>query len=186
MASMLERYLGRPIRSTSWWMWIFLLPVVLWAWPVVLIYIIVRLVIDMMKYDPSETMLSDLVTALDDNSAQTATTEASSPLGPVDDDRNRPASGWWDLDSIPVGVDHNRPEDEWWDIGDVQVGSKTDTDQGKDLIIRFWSMVGAIFLLTFILLGGNGLGFAFAFLSTSMLLAVFYQIGPARAILLNE
>ena len=61
MASMLERYLGRPIRQTSWWMWFILLPIAIWVWPLVVIYLIVRLVNDMMQYTPSETRLSALV-----------------------------------------------------------------------------------------------------------------------------
>ena len=60
MASMLERYLGRPIRDTEWWMWFFLFPIVIWAWPLVVLYLIGRLVIDMMQYTPSETRLAAL------------------------------------------------------------------------------------------------------------------------------
>ena len=60
---MLERYLGRPIRQTSWWMWFFLLPIVIWAWPLVVLYLIGRMVIDMMEYTPSETRLSHLADA---------------------------------------------------------------------------------------------------------------------------
>ena len=44
---MLERYLGRPIRDTEWWMWFFLFPIVIWVWPLVVLYLIGRLVIDL-------------------------------------------------------------------------------------------------------------------------------------------
>ena len=155
MASMLERYLGRPIRDTTgghWWIWIFLLPIALWAWPFVVIYLIGRLVMDMMQYTPSETRLA----ALAANS---------------------------DLPEIPPPV---RPEDEWWDIEDVQLGSDAPSSSGNETLIQFWGMVGLVFLLTFILLGANGAALTFALLSTSVLLVIFYQIGPLRSMLGNE
>ena len=155
MASMLERYLGRPIRDTTgghWWIWIFLLPIALWVWPFVVIYLIGRLVMDMMQYTPSETRLA----ALAANS---------------------------DLPEIPPPV---RPEDEWWDIEDVQLGSDAPSSSGNETLIQFWGMVGLVFLLTFILLGANGAAFTFALLSTSVLLVIFYQIGPLRSMLGNE
>ena len=179
MASMLERYLGRPIRNTSWWMWFFLLPIVIWAWPLVVIYLIGRMVIDMMEYAPSETRLSALA-------ANGTLPEIPPPVRPNDADKDRSSSSWWDLDSIPVGEDFNRPETEWWDIGDVQVENRTKPDSENETLIHFWSIVGLVFLLTFILLGANGAAFTFALLSTSVLLVIFYQVGPVRSILGNE
>ncbi len=179
MVSMIERYLGRPIRHTSWWMWFFLLPIVIWAWPFVVIYLIGRLVIDMMQYTPSETRLAALA---DDGMLP----EIPPPVRPVDGDKDRPVPTWWEIDSVPVGEEHNRPEGEWWDIGDVQVGSETPPSRDNEGVIQFWSMVGLIFLLTFILLGANGAAFTFALLSTSILLVIFYQIGPLRSMLDNE
>ena len=179
MVSMIERYLGRPIRHTSWWMWFFLLPIVIWAWPFVALYLIGRLVIDMMQYTPSETRLAALA-------ANGTLPEIPPPVRPDDADKNRSSSSWWDIDSIPVGEEHNRPEGEWWDIGDVQVGSETPPSRDNEGVIQFWSMVGLIFLLTFILLGANGAAFTFALLSTSILLVIFYQIGPLRSMLDNE
>ena len=179
MVSMIERYLGRPIRHTSWWMWFFLLPIVIWAWQFVALYLIGRLVIDMMQYTPSETRLAALA-------ANGTLPEIPPPVRPDDADKDRSSSSWWDIDSIPVGEEHNRPEGEWWDIGDVQVGSETSPSRDNEGVIQFWSMVGLIFLLTFILLGANGAAFTFALLSTSILLVIFYQIGPLRSMLDNE
>ena len=179
MASMLERYLGRPIRETSWWMWFFLLPIAIWVWPLVVIYLIVRLVNDMMQYTPSETRLSQLT-------ANGPPPEIPPPVRPVDADKDRPAPSWWDLDSIPIGKEHNRPEDGWWDIRDVQVESRTPPSRDNESLIQFWSMVGLVFLLTFILLGANGVALTFALLSTSVLLVIFYQIGPLHSMLDNE
>ena len=96
MASMLERYLGRPIRDTSWWMWFFLFPIVIWAWPLVVLYLIGRLVIDMMQYTPSETRLVAL-------GANGTLPEIPPPVRPVDDDKDRSPPTWWDIDSVPVG-----------------------------------------------------------------------------------
>ena len=175
IANMLERYLGRPIRDMSWWMWLFLALIVTWAWPLVVLYLIGRLVIDMMEYAPSETRFAAL--------SNGRLPEIPTPVRSVDANEERPASGWWDLDSISVGEDHNRPENEWWDIGDAQVGSKKDPASDNDRLIQFWSIVGMVFLLTFLVLGANGMAFTFALLSTSMLLVVFYQIGPVRSIL---
>ena len=176
MASMLERYIGRPIRDMSWWMWFIILPVVLWAWPLVALYLIGRLVIDMMQYTPSETRLSILTT-------NGTPPEIPRPDRPVDADKGRSASDWWDTDSIPVGEDYNRPENEWWDVGEVPVESKMAPNSDDESVIQFWSMVGLIFLLTFILLGANGSAFTFALLSTSLLLVIFYQVGPVRSML---
>ena len=176
MASMLERYLGRPIRETSWWMWFFLLPLAIWLWPFVVIYLIVRLISDIMQYAPSETRLLALA-------ANDPLSEIPPAVGPIDADKERPAPSWWDLDSIPVGEEHNRPEGEWWNMGDVQVGSMTPPSRDNEGLIQFWSMVGLVFLLTFILLGANGAAFGFALLSTSVLLVIFYQIGPVRSML---
>lgn len=179
MASMLERYLGRPIRDTSWWMWFFLFPIVIWAWPLVVLYLIGRLVIDMMQYTPSETRLVAL-------GANGTLPEIPPPVRPVDEDKDRTSPTWWDIDSVPVGKEHNRPEGEWWDIGDVQVGSETPPSRDNEGLIQFWSIVGLVFLLTFILLGANGAAFTFAFVSTSVLLVIFYQVGPVRSILGSE
>ena len=179
MAGMLERYLGRPIRNTSWWMWFFLLPIVIWAWPLVVLYLIGRMVIDMMEYTPSETRLSALA-------ANGTLPEIPPPVRPIDADKDRSSSSWWDLDSIQVGEDFNRPETEWWDIGDVQIENRTEPDSENETLIHFWSIVGLVFLLTFILLGANGAAFTFALLSTSVLLVIFYQVGPVRSILGNE
>ena len=182
MASMLERYLGRPIRDTTgghWWIWIFLLPIALWAWPFVVIYLIGRLVMDMMQYTPSETRLA----ALGDDGMLP---EIPPPVRPVDGDKDRSVPTWWEIDSVPVGKEHNRPEEEWWDIEDVQLGSDVGPPSGKETLIQFWGMVGLVFLLTFVLLGANGAAFTFALLSTSVLLVIFYQIGPLRSMLGNE
>ena len=179
MASMLERYLGRPIRQTSWWMWFILLPIAIWVWPLVVIYLIVRLVNDMMQYTPSETRLSALV-------ADGQLLEIPPPVRPADEDKERPTPTWWEIDSVPVGKEYSRPEDEWWDIEDVQVGSETPPSRENEGLIQFWSMVGLVFLLTFILLGANGAAFTFTLVSTSLLLVVFYQIGPLRSIIGNE
>ena len=73
-----------------------------------------------------------------------------------------------------------------WDIGDVQVGSETPPSRDNEGLIQFWSIVGLVFLLTFILLGANGAAFTFAFVSTSVLLVIFYQVGPVRSILGSE
>ncbi len=174
MASMLERYLGRPIRDTTgghWWIWIFLLPIALWVWPFVVIYLIGRLVMDMMQYTPSETRLAALA-------ANSDLPEIPPPVRPEDE--------WWDVDDVLVGKEHGRPEDEWWDIEDVQLGSDAPSSSGNETLIQFWGMVGLVFLLTFILLGANGAAFTFALLSTSVLLVIFYQIGPLRSMLGNE
>ena len=179
MASMVERYLGRPIRDMDWWMWIVGPLIVIWVWPLAGFYLIIRLVIDMMQYTPSETRLATLAT-------NGTLPEIPPPVRPVDADRDQPASGWWDLDSIPVGEAYNRPENEWWDFGDVQIGSKTAPPPDDGGLVHFWSIVGLVFLLTFILLGANGAAFTFAFLSTSILLVIFYQIGPVRSILGSE
>ena len=176
---MLERYLGRPIRNTSWWMWFFLLPIVILAWPLVVLYLIGRMVIDMMQYTPSETRLAALA-------ANGTLPEIPPPVRPIDTGKDRSSSSWWDLDSVPVGEDFNRPETEWWDIGDVQVGNRTKPDSENETLLHFWSIVGLVFLLTFILLGANGAAFTFALLSTSVLLVIFYQVGPVRSILGNE
>lgn len=175
MASMIERYLGRPPQDVSWWMWFFLALIVLWAWPLVVLYLIGRLVIDMMEYAPSETRFTTLSSG--------TLPEISAPAGSIEENEDRPASGWWNLDSISVGEGHDRPENEWWDIGDVQVGSKKDSTSDNDRLIRFWSIVGMVFLLTFLVLGADGMAFTFALLSTSILLVIFYQIGPVRSIL---
>ena len=106
---MLERYLGRPIRQTSWWMWFILLPIAIWVWPLVVIYLIVRLVNDMMQYTPSETRLSALV-------ADGQLPEIPPPVRPVDEDKDRSAPTWWDIDDVLVGKEHGRPEDEWWEL----------------------------------------------------------------------
>lgn len=189
MTSMLERYLGRPIRDTTgghWWIWIFLLPIALWAWPFVVIYLIGRLVMDMMQYTPSETRLAALA-------ANSDLPEIPPPVRPVDAgvfpakaDYQGPETQWWDVDDVPVGKEHGRPEDEWWDIEDVQLGSGAPTSSGNEPLIQFWGMVGLVFLLTFVLLGANGAAFTFALLSTSVLLVIFYQIGPLRSMLGNE
>ena len=96
MASMLERYLGRPIRDTEWWMWFFLFPIVIWAWELVVLYLVGRLVIDMMQYTPSETRLAALA-------ANDALPEIPPPVRPVDEDKDRSPPTWWDIDSVPVG-----------------------------------------------------------------------------------
>ena len=101
-------------------------------------------------------------------------------------DYNGPETQWWDIDDVLVGKEHGRPEDEWWDIEDVRVGSETPPSQENEGLIQFWSMVGLVFLLTFILLGANGAAFTFTLVSTSLLLVVFYQIGPLRSIIGNE
>ena len=118
MASMLERYLGRPIRQTSWWMWFFLLPIAIWVWPLVVIYLIVRLVDDMMQYKPSETRLSALV-------ADGQLPEIPPPVRPVDADvfplkadYIGTEAQWWDVDDVLVGKEHGRPEDEWWELSE--------------------------------------------------------------------
>ena len=179
MVSVLERYLVRPIRQTSWWMWFFLLPIAIWVWPLIVIYLIVRLVNDMMQYTPSETRLSALA-------ADGRLPEIPPPVRPADEDKDPSAPTWWEIDSVPVGKEHGRPEGEWWDIGDVQVGGETPPSRDNEGLIQFWSMVGLVFLLTFILLGANGAAFTFTMVSTSLLLVVFYQIGPLRSIIGNE
>ena len=175
MVNMIERYLGRPIQDVSWWMWFFLALIVLWVWPLVVLYLIGRLVIDMMEYTPSETRFAALSSG--------ALPEIPTPARSIEANEDRPASGWWNLDSISVGEGHDRPENEWWDIGDVQVGSKKDPASDNDRLIQFWSIVGMVFVLTFLVLGADGTAFTFALLSTSMLLVIFYQIGPVRSIL---
>ena len=148
----------------------------LWVWPLVVLYLIGRLVIDMMQYTPSETRLA----ALADNGALP---KIPPPVRPVDADKDRSPPTWWEIDSVPVGKEHNRPEGEWWDIGDVRVGSEARPSRDNEDLIQFWSIVGLVFLLTFILLGANGAAFTYAFLSTSVLLVIFYQVGPVRSIL---
>ena len=105
---------------------------------------------------------------------------------PTKSDYDGPENLWWDVDDVSVGKEHGRPEDEWWDIDDVKLGSEAPTSSGNETLIQFWGMVGLVFLLTFVLLGANGAAFTFALLSTSVLLVIFYQIGPLRSMLGNE
>ena len=82
----------------------------------VVIYLIVRLVNDMMQYTPSETRLSALVA------------DGQLPEIPLQSDPSmriridlRQLVGH----DVLVGKEYGRPEDEWWNIEDVQVGSET-------------------------------------------------------------
>ena len=92
MPSLTERFMGRPFRDTEWWIWWLFLPLLLYAWPLVLLFLLGRFALDMIGYAPSERRLKAI---------GSSTHNTHAPVGDV---------------YIPVGPEHNRPESEWWDL----------------------------------------------------------------------
>jgi len=151
--------MGRPFRDTEWWIWWLFLPLLLYAWPLVLLFLLGRFALDMIGYTPSERRLKAI---------GSSTHNTHAPVGDV---------------YIPVGPEHNRPESEWWGIegapskGDVAgkrgVASSLNLAEGD--AIKIGSALLLVFLLIFLLLGGSGWAFIFSLIFTGGFSFIFYK-----------
>ena len=159
MPSLTERFMGRPFRDTEWWIWWLFLPLLLYAWPLVLLFLLGRFALDMIGYAPSERRLKAIASS---------THNTHVPVGDV---------------YIPVGPEHNRPESEWWGIEGVpskgDVAGKRGNDSLLDLAegdaIKIGSALLLVFLLIFLLLGGSGWAFIFSVIFIGGFSFIFYK-----------
>ena len=157
MPGLFERIMGRPIRDNEWWVWFLALPLLLYAWPLILIYFVGRFALDVINYTPSERRMRAI---------GTAKANSQVPVGDV---------------YIPVGPEHNRPESEWWDTEanngnwGVRKGGGFSLELNEDDAIKMGSALLLAFLLIFLLLGGSGWAFIFSLIFTGGFSFIFYK-----------
>ena len=162
MPGLFERIMGRPIRDNEWWVWWLALPLLYYAWPLILIYFVGRFALDVINYTPSERRMRAI---------GTAKANSQVPVGDV---------------YIPVGPEHNRPVSEWWDteadtgnLG-VRKGSGFSLELNGDDAIKMGSALLLAFLLIFLLLGGSGWAFIFSLIFTGGFSFAFYRIATSE------
>jgi len=131
----------------------------LYAWPLVLLFVLGRFALDMVRYTPSERRLKVI---------GSSTQNTNVPVGDV---------------YIPVGPEHNRPESEWWGIegvpseGDVvgKRGNDSSLDLAEGDAIKIGSALLLVFLLVFLLLGGSIWALIFSLIFTGGFSFIFYK-----------
>ena len=139
------------------------MPLLYFAWPLVLIYLVGRFALDVINYTPSERRMRAI---------GTANANSHVPVGDV---------------YIPVGPEHNRPESEWWDTEantgnwGVKKGSGFSLELNGDDSIKMGSALLLAFLLIFLLLGGSGWAFIFSLIFTGGFSFAFYRIATSES-----
>ena len=138
------------------------MPLLYYAWPLILIYFVGRFALDVINYTPSERRMRAI---------GTAKANSQVPVGDV---------------YIPVGPEHNRPVSEWWDteadtgnLG-VRKGSGFSLELNGDDAIKMGSALLLAFLLIFLLLGGSGWAFIFSLIFTGGFSFAFYRIATSE------